>query len=122
MRRSPKDSIKHFFSVQYLNHGMKYIKYLFGSKIARLFRDPASIPESIDVIAVALIVSPTANDFCKIFGMKKNETETFINIIKQIHDGQLAELPRFIHESYNEGLNILLTKLVRTGFLNESRQ
>ena len=118
MKRSPKDSVKHFFAAQYLNHGIKYIKYLFGSKVTRLFRDSATIPDALDAIAIALIVCPTAHDFCKIFDMDEAETKHFIAVMQQIHDGHVNELPRYISESVNEGLNILLLKLVRTGFLS----
>jgi hypothetical protein len=49
--------------------------------------------------------------------MDDAETNRFINLMRQIHDGNLQDLPRFISESVTEGLNILLLKLVRTGFL-----
>ena len=55
MNRSPKDSVKKFLTNQYEIHGLKYINYLFGKKISRLFKIQKNNFDVIDAISTALI-------------------------------------------------------------------
>ena len=49
--------------------------------------------------------------------MSENEKRRFVHVIESINDGKLIGLPKYIIDSNTEGLNILIQKLVRTGFL-----
>ena len=55
MRRLPKDSVRRFLIAQYSNYGAKYIEYLFGAKVSRLFQSSKNTIDVIDAISTALI-------------------------------------------------------------------
>ena len=112
----PKDSVKRFLAAQYAQHGIKYINYLFGSKIARLFKD--NDINIIDAISTALIVSPTVDQFANVFGMNKMEKQRFTEVLKSLNTGQLDGLPIYIVDSSSEGLALLTEKLINTGFIH----
>jgi len=116
LKRPPKDFIRRFLIAQYTNYGSKFIEYIFGSKAASLFSHEPVI-KSVDTITIALIVSPTIEQFSKVFEMNEVEMNRFANVIESIHNGQLEELPSFVKDSAKEGLSTLTEQLMRTNFL-----
>ena len=54
MRRFPKDALRYFLTTQYSYYGMKYIKYIFGPRIASLFKDRTLTADAIETLSFAL--------------------------------------------------------------------
>ncbi len=138
MRRLPKDALRYFLSTQYSYYGVKYIKYMFGQRIASLFTDPVHSADSIELISFALSgfsflffhielifkiiffqVVPTVKIFSDIFKMSEVEKENFIDLIEKINKYGTDGFPKYVSDSANDGLFLLVKNLVSTGFLNE---
>jgi hypothetical protein len=57
--------------------------------------------------------------FSDIFKMSEVEKENFIYLIEKINKDGADGLPKYVSESANDGLFLLVKNLVSTGFLNE---
>ena len=64
-----------------------------------------------------LIAIPNINEFAEFFEQDEKDKKKLAKIMKEIYDGKPG-LPKFIVDSLSEGLNQLVDKLIKTGFLN----
>ncbi|CAF1655731.1 unnamed protein product [Rotaria magnacalcarata] len=117
IKRPAKENIEIFFRVEYILHGLRLFKFLFGKNFSKTIAK--NMPYWLEALASAFSVSKNILIFGTKLRMSSEDLAHFRRIIQKIHEGLLEEIPLFAQEAVYQGLGSFIEKLNESGFMEE---